>query len=327
LTFSEERLEQLFEAIRKTRLAVIGDLMLDSYVWGLVERISPEAPVPIVTLTGESTNLGGAANVAANVASLGAAVSVVGVVGADREGDHLRELVRKSGFSDDGVTSDPNRPTSVKTRVIAQNQHVVRIDRERTTPLSAEMEDALLKRIADILPTVNAVILEDYNKGVLTPRVIRTVISECRSKGILVGVDPKKENFWEYKGATLFKPNLREIETGVGRRLASDEELTEAGRDLRTKMDFEYLLVTRGEQGMALFTDEGVKLIPTKAHRVHDVSGAGDTVIATIMTTLVGGADINEAAAIANHAASIVIAEIGAAPVDAGELRRVCLGR
>ena len=327
MRFSEERLDQLFGAIRKTRLAVIGDLMLDSYVWGVVERISPEAPVPVVTLTGESTNLGGAANVAANVASLGAAVSVLGVVGDEREGDQLRELVRKSGFSDEGIITDPSRPTSVKTRVIAQNQHVVRIDRERVMPLSQDREDALLERFKAILPTVNAVILEDYNKGVLTPRVIRDVIGMCRTAHILVGVDPKKDNFWQYKGATLFKPNLREIESGVGRPLRTDDDLIAAGYELIEQMGVEYLLVTRGEQGMALFHNGGVEMIPTRAHRVHDVSGAGDTVIATIMTSLAGGADIHEAAAIANHAASIVIAEIGAAPVDAGELRRVCLGR
>jgi len=327
LRFSEERLALLLDGIERSRTLVVGDLMLDRYVWGSVERISPEAPVPVVSLKGESANLGGAANVAANVASLGGKVALVGVVGDDSEGTFLTDLVRKSGFAAEGVVRDPSRPTSVKTRVIAQNQHVVRIDRELTGAIPHSVEEQLVDYLAAALPDANAVILEDYNKGVLTSHLIERIIKECRALKVPVGVDPKKENFWAYRGATLFKPNLREFEVGVGRSLRTNDELAIAGRQFLTDMDLSYLLVTRGEQGMALFYGDKVEFIPTRAHSVHDVSGAGDTVIATMMAALAGGASIQEAAVMANNAASIVIAQIGAVPVDAAELRRVCLGR
>lgn len=327
MKFTAERLDILFEGIQNAKIAVIGDLMLDRYVWGVAERISPEAPVPVVTLTGESSNLGGAANVASNVASLGAECRLIGIVGADEDGRILRDIVRRSGLGDDGIVTDPARPTSVKTRVIAQNQHVVRIDRETSASVVEEVADKLLDKFRQSAPSLSAVIMEDYNKGVLAPSLIEAVISECRAAGILVGVDPKKENFWRYQGATLFKPNLKEFETAVGRPLRTDKALTEAAQEAIVRMGFEYMLITRGELGMALFNKEEVTFIATKAHRVHDVSGAGDTVIATIMAALAGGADIHEAALLANYAASIVIAEIGAVPVDRNELRRVCLGR
>lgn len=301
--------------------------MLDRYVWGNVERISPEAPVPIVNLTGESCNLGGAANVAANVKSLGGHATLFGLIGNDADGNLLREIVEKSGIEEGGMLCDPDRPTSVKTRVIAQNQHVVRIDKENTQYASAEIEDRILDKFIQELPKLSAVILEDYNKGVLTKRVIDEIISHCRERKIPVGVDPKKDNFWNYKGATLFKPNLKEMETAIGAKLRDDASLESAGREVLRNLDLKYLLVTRGEQGMALFTDKKTEFIPTRAHKVHDVSGAGDTVIAVIVAALAGGADIYEAARLANYAASIVIAEIGAVPIDADELKRVCVGR
>ncbi len=301
--------------------------MLDRYVWGAVERISPEAPVPIVNLTGESSNLGGAANVAANVSSLGAHAMLVGLRGDDSDGELLCQIVRESGIGDEGIVIDAGRPTSVKTRVIAHNQHVVRIDREKTFPPTQEIESELIKRFQNGLELFDAVILEDYNKGVLTERVIGEIISACVDRKIPVGVDPKRENFWSYKRATLFKPNLRELEIAIGTRLPDDDSLETAARMVLQKLELQYLLVTRGDQGMALFTSRGTEFIPTRAHKVHDVSGAGDTVIASMVTALAGGADIHEAALLANYAASIVIAEIGAVPVDAAELRRVCIGR
>ena len=320
-------LDQLFSSINNSRIAVVGDLMLDRYVWGVVERISPEAPVPIVSQTGESSNLGGAANVAANVSSLGASSALYGLIGNDSDGVLLRSIVIDSKIDADALLIDPTRPTSVKTRVIAHNQHVVRIDRESTRPMSAELQTQFLDNLLTGLQSCNALILEDYNKGVLTEEVIKQTISACRERGIPVGVDPKKENFWNYKGATLFKPNLKELEIAIGSKLRDDASLESAGQMVLKDLDLKYLLVTRGEKGMALFTEDDTHFIPTRAHKVHDVSGAGDTVIATIMTALAGGADIYQAAILANYAASIVIAEIGAVPIDATELRRICVGR
>jgi D-beta-D-heptose 7-phosphate kinase/D-beta-D-heptose 1-phosphate adenosyltransferase len=320
-------LDELFDRIRRLRISVIGDLMLDRYVWGTVERISPEAPVPIVSLTGESSNLGGAANVAANVSSIGAEAALIGVVGDDPEGELLCELVRTSGFDDRGIFVESNRPTSVKTRVIAHNQHVVRIDREKTIAIEPSTQKSIIDHFKHEPEQTRAVIIEDYNKGVLSPSLIHSIITESKNRSFLVGVDPKKENFWDYKGVTLFKPNQKELEIAVNSKLKDDASLVSAGQEVKKELDIEYLLITRGEHGMALFHNGEVEFIQTKAHRVHDVSGAGDTVIATMMTALAAGADIMEASLLSSYAASIVIAEIGAVPVDASELRRVTIGR
>jgi len=318
-----ERFDLLASEMNRRRIAVVGDVMLDRYLWGTVERISPEAPVPVVLQTGESLNLGGAANVAANVASLGASALLVGLIGDDPSGRQLLELVEKSGFEAGGILISDDRPTSVKTRVIAHGQHVVRIDRESTAPIDDATAANLLNRLALLLEGVDAFILEDYNKGLLTPQLIRGIITLAKERGIPVGVDPKHTNFWEYKGATLFKPNLRELQTALGRSLGSEELLVSGAREARDRLEVEHLLVTRGESGMALVTGQEVDFIPTRARRVHDVSGAGDTVIATLITALAAGANVFEAAHIANHAAGVVIAELGAVPIQIRELRRV----
>jgi len=311
--------------MRRARIAVIGDVMLDRYVWGVVERISPEAPVPIVTLTGESVNLGGAANVAANAASLGAKVTIFGVVGDDSEGKILTGLAHKHSFDEAGLVVDDARPTTVKTRVIAQSQHVVRIDREVVKPIAIETEARLINRFQSIGDGFDAIILEDYNKGVLTPRLIEFLIESARQSKIPIGVDPKKENFWAYRYATIVKPNLRELETALGRSLRDEQTFIEGCSEARSRLEADYLLVTRGEQGMALVSEAAVDIIPTRAHRVADVSGAGDTVIATLITAMAAGAAVKEAAALANYAASIVIAELGAVPVDLKELERTAV--
>ncbi len=299
--------------------------MLDRYLWGKVDRLSPEAPVPVLALKNESYNLGGAANVAANVGSLGAELLLFGVIGNDAEGQILRDAVKDSGFLDDNIITDPSRPTSVKTRVIASSQHVVRIDRESTDDIDDTIATQLMDRLKSVMDQLDAVILEDYDKGVLTPSIIRGIIELCQKAHVPVGVDPKWNNFWEYRGATLFKPNLREIETAVGYAIDSEDLLIKAGKEVKNKLNVEHLLITRGEQGMALFTPEDIHFIPTQARQVHDVSGAGDTVIATIMAALAGGSDIVEAACLGNCAASVVIAEVGAIPVDPDKLKKRCL--
>jgi len=325
MQIKRERVERIFAGMRRVRVAVVGDLMLDRYIWGEVDRISPEAPVPVLDFRGESSNLGGAANVAANAAALGAQVELFGVVGDDLEAERFRELLKRNRFGIKGIVAVAGRLTSVKTRVIAGSQHVVRIDREVRDAIDSASEKMLLDRFHKALGSIHAVILEDYNKGTLTLKIIRTVSDLCRKAGIPVGVDPKRENFWEYRDVTLFKPNIRELQTALGKKLDSDNELKAGGKEAMKRLKAQNMLVTRGEKGMALFTGSGVEFIPTRAQRVHDVSGAGDTVIATIMTALAGGADIREAAILANHAASIVIAEVGAVPVDVDELKRACL--
>ncbi len=324
---SESRIAEIFDAMKRCRIAVVGDLMIDRYVWGRVDRISPEAPVPIIALEGESSNLGGAANVAANVGALGASVDLFGLVGEDDEGQLLRDIVRDNEYHSEGIITDPNRRTSVKTRVIAQSQHLLRIDRETIRYQNDDTAQVIIDRFLENADHFDAVILQDYNKGVLSSRLIRTVIDLCRAKQIPIGADPKRDHFWEYTGVTLFKPNLSELSAAMGRQLRRDEDFSEIGREAFRNLETKYLLVTAGSRGMSLFTEEGIEHVPTQAQKVHDVSGAGDTVIAAIMTTLAAGATIQEAAVIANWAASVVVAEVGAVPVDADKLRRACIGR
>lgn len=326
INFSSSRIEQVFGDMATACVAVIGDLMLDRYVWGDVTRVSPEAPVPIVSLEGESTSLGGAANVAANIDALGSKVLLYGVVGDDMESHQVRDLVKRNKLADAGILSDNNRQTIVKTRVIAHNQHLIRIDRETVTYLKDEIADHLLAKFRDEISTVSGVILQDYNKGVLSPYLVKRIIEICRRANLPIAVDPKIENFWSYKNVTLFKPNLRELEAAIAKPIKNDTELEEAGGETREKLRADYLLVTSGSKGMSLFSDDGVVHIPTRARLVHDVSGAGDTVIATIMTALVAGASMVEAATIATYAASVVVAEVGAVPVDKDKLKREILG-
>ncbi|MCF7810625.1 D-glycero-beta-D-manno-heptose-7-phosphate kinase [bacterium] len=325
MSFKVERIETLINNMARLRIAVIGDLMLDRYLWGDVERISPEAPVPVIRLRGESANLGGAANVAANVSALDAKVLLFGLVGDDPEGKLLNELIDQGKFGDNSVITVPDIPTTVKTRIIAGSQHVVRIDRESNTQLDPSVIRKMMVRFRAVLGGIDAVILEDYNKGMLSPDLIGTVINSCREAHVPVGVDPKKDNFWAYKGATVFKPNQRELETALGRTISNDKELRNAGSEVMERLELEYLLITRGREGMTLFTKDRIEDIHTQAKLVHDVSGAGDTVIATLMTSLAAGADIDEAADLANCAAGIVIAEVGAVPVNVRKLKKSCV--
>jgi len=326
IKFSSSRVEQIFAGMSDKCVAVVGDLMMDKYVWGEVERVSPEAPVPVVSLVGESTSLGGAANVAANCAALGTKVRLYGVVGGDLEGSHLRELVRRNNFFDAGIISDENRQTIVKTRVIAQNQHLIRIDRETLSYLSEDIADNLFEKFSADINSFSGVILQDYNKGVLSPYLVKNLINACREASVPVAVDPKTENFWIYKNVTLFKPNLAELESALAKPIRNDADLEAAGNMARLKLNADNLLVTSGSKGMSLFNDAGVVHIPTRARRVHDVSGAGDTVIAAIMAALCAGASMHEAATIATYAASVVVAEVGAVPVNKDKLKREILG-
>jgi D-beta-D-heptose 7-phosphate kinase/D-beta-D-heptose 1-phosphate adenosyltransferase len=323
---SLERFDQILARAGDVRVAVVGDLMLDVYLSGAVSRISPEAPVPVVHVQDEQLALGGAANVVANVVKLGASCDVIGFVGNDVGGQAIRGALA----SLDGGTVRPmlvergDRPTTTKTRVMARKQQVVRFDRERDDDLSEECAGELCQRLEESLAEADVVILEDYNKGVLTPPVIRTAMRLAEERGIPVVVDPKFRHIFEYRGATIFKPNAFEISSALGTPLRADDDawLEEA----RQRFGCDHLLVTLGEDGMALRGQDGTTLrVPAVAREVFDVSGAGDTVIACIAVAIASGASVQEAAIMANHAAGIEVAKPGVATVSPRELREAIL--
>jgi len=316
------RTGQFFACFRQQRVAVVGDLMLDRYLWGSVKRISPEAPVPVVEVVSETTRLGGAANVANNILSLGAEAIPIGVVGDDASGAALRSLCEAAGLRSDGIVTDPSRPTTMKTRIIAHDQHVVRADVESKQELSEGMTILLLKVLRELLPGVHGVILQDYNKGVLTPRLILEVVKLCQQQGCYVAVDPKFKNFFAYQGVDLFKPNTRETEQALGVKIDSEQDLVATAGELFSRLGCKSILLTRGEKGMALFPSAQEKpvLVPTRAKKIHDVSGAGDTVISTLVVAKLAGATLQEAATLANFAAGIVCAEVGVVPIDRDRL-------
>lgn len=317
VVFKKQRLDEIFSGFNNKRIFVIGDLMLDVYIWGKVGRISPEAPVPIVEVEEESYRFGGAANVGLNVRSLGGIPVLVGVIGYDKEGTVIDALMEENELEKDGIFYDEDRPTTVKTRIIAHSQHVVRVDKEDKRNISEEMENKILQFLHQRKNEIDGIILEDYNKGVLTKNLIKQVIEFANKNKILITVDPKFDNFFEYRNVTVFKPNRKETEDALGIKLNSEENVLEAGKRLKEKLNPEYLLLTRGEKGMTLFTKNGdFHTIPTRARKVADVSGAGDTVIATITMALAAGAEIEEAATIANLAAGLVCEEVGVVPID-----------
>jgi rfaE bifunctional protein kinase chain/domain len=324
--FSQARLEELFHQFIGKRIAVVGDLMLDRYFWGTVNRISPEAPVPVVEIESESARLGGAANVANNIKSLGGEPLLIGTIGDDNSGAILRELVEQSGFCLDGLIVDSSRPTTVKTRVIAHGQHVVRIDREVRKDITREIQQQILDVLYQNLPSLNGVIIEDYNKGVIVRELIADIVQHAREHNVLVTADPKFNNFFAFKHVTVFKPNRKEVEEALGVRLINDEHVEAAGKEILSRLEAESVLLTRGEKGMSLFESDGtVTHVPTKARKVADVSGAGDTVISTLTIALAAGASLREAASLANFAGGVVCGEVGIVPIDLNSLKSAIL--
>ena len=319
-----ERQELLRTIARFTgrRVLVVGDLMLDQYIRGAVSRISPEAPVPVVRVTGESFIPGGAGNVVSNLAALGAKVSIVGVVGEDEAGRRLLEQFREKGVEVDGVCVDVDRLTTQKCRVVAERQQALRYDRETTGPLAHATETRLLASLAEELSRAEAVILSDYGKGVIGPKLLSAAILGSRRRGIPVTVDPKPEHFRRYKGITCVTPNTSEAWACMHRGpIAGQEALVELGRDILKTLHSRSVLITRGPDGMSLFEAGGkVTHIPTVAREVFDVSGAGDTVISTFTLALAAGAPLLRAAKLSNHAAGIVVAKLGTATTDQKEL-------
>ncbi len=317
ITLTKQRLQSLFDGFAGKRIAVVGDLMMDRYYWGSVGRISPEAPVPVVEVESESTRLGGAANVANNIAALGGVPIMVGVIGSDLTGKEFMKIIEGNGFPTSGIVIDSSRPTTVKTRVIAHHQHVVRIDQETKQNISSEIQVKILKTLSESMKTLDGIILEDYNKGVLVPHLIHEVTEAARKHEKTVSVDPKFNNFFAYKNVTVFKPNRKETEEALGCKLAEWDDIDKAGKEMLHVLDAENVLLTLGEQGMALF-EKGDKVthLPTRAIKVADVSGAGDTVVSTLSMVLASGGDIGEAATLANFAGGIVCGEVGIVPID-----------
>jgi D-beta-D-heptose 7-phosphate kinase/D-beta-D-heptose 1-phosphate adenosyltransferase len=305
------------------RILVAGDFMLDEYLWGKVERISPEAPVAVVEVERETRTLGGAGNVVHNLVGLGAQVEVLGLVGEDNPGRLLKEEMLRLGVAVDGLFTDASRHTSRKTRVIGASQQVVRIDREPRAPAPPAFETAAREFLRSRLPRCHALVLSDYAKGVLTPPVLRELIAQGRSRGYPVVVDPKGADYSQYAGATVITPNRKEAEVAAGYSLARQEDLLRAGASLRESLSLEYLLITLGAEGMVLFADGRPPLhIPTRAQEVFDVSGAGDTVTAVIALGLAQWGDAILAATLANIAAGVVVGKIGTAPIFRAELSR-----
>lgn len=316
--------EALLGRIQGVKVAVLGDLMLDEYLFGEVNRISPEAPVPIVRVLKERAVLGGAANVAANLRAIGAQPVLLGTLQNDWAGERLLSLLAGQEITADGLVFDSSRPTIIKTRVIGQQQQMLRIDREEPGVLGQEAIDGLLEALDRSLPTVGALIVSDYAKGVIGEQVMERVRAICHRHGIPWIVDPKPSHRAFYQGATLMTPNTKELSELAGRPAKQDEEVAKAGRQLVSDLDLGGILVTRSEKGMALLDADALHrdpwMIPTEAQEVFDVSGAGDTVIATFSAAVAAGGDWRDAAMLANVAAGIVVGKVGTATTTPGEI-------
>ncbi len=316
----------LVDSLANRRLAVIGDSMLDRFLWGKVDRISPEAPVPVVKLEKETRKLGGAANVAANIRALGAEVVLFGITGKDEAGTWMAELLAEHGIDARGMVETKDRPTTIKTRIIAHSQQVVRTDREDDSPVAASYSADLLARLEKLGP-FDGYILSDYGKGVLGDSALKHCIAVGRAAGSPVVVDPKKGDYSQYHGVTSLTPNQKEAEQACALAIDDGQSLTKAGSVLLQRTGAEAVLITRGEHGMALFDRDGTQHhLPTEATRVYDVTGAGDTVIAVYTTALAAGADYAVAASLANHAAGVAVRELGTVAVTAEQLRAALNG-
>jgi len=303
---------RILNAFRRRKVLVVGDLILDHYIWGKVDRISPEAPVPVVQVTRESFMLGGAANVAHNIIALGGKAAVVGISGKDPAGGALTDMLVKRGVDCEGIFVE-ERPTTVKTRVIAHNQQVVRFDREDSKYITGKALESVVGYICSVCNDYDGLIISDYRKGMVSGQLVRGLLRHPRLKKMFIAVDPKVGHFGFYKGVSLITPNVAEASSGAGLEITDEASLMRAGRALMARLGCRAVLITRGEQGMSLFERRRVSHIPTVARKVYDVTGAGDTVISAFTLAHVSGATLEEAAVIANHAAGVVVGEVGTA--------------
>ncbi len=311
----------LLSRFRGCPVLVVGDLMLDEFVWGSVTRISPEAPVPVVEVQKRTFVAGGAANTAANVAALGGTPFLAGLVGDDTHGDIVCDLLRDTGVDVAPVVRDNRRPTTTKTRVIAHSQQMLRVDHEKPGAIERDLEDALLARLDAVLPAVRGCVVSDYGKGVVTPRFVGELIAKCRAARLPVVVDPKGVDYAKYRGATVVKPNQLEAAKVLNRDLRDAESVRAAGRDLGELLDTS-ILITQGSAGMSLFEQHRPMVhIPTQAREVYDVTGAGDTVAGTLTLALAVGGTLEAACRLASAAAAVVVGKVGTATVSVDELR------
>ncbi len=316
-----DRINKISSNLGKSTILILGDVMLDEYLYGSVTRISPEAPVPVVEINNEQLRLGGAANVANNVRSLGDEPILVGVIGEDDASIKLSQLLKEKGISRDNLIDDSERRTTIKTRIIAHSQQVVRADREDTDEISSGLEKRILDRFNSVSDKIRGVIISDYGKGVITASLLEKIIPACREEGIFVAVDPKETHFFNYSKVCVITPNHHEAGFAAGRRIRTDDDLNYVGKFLLEKLQADSILITRGERGMALFNANGeVDYFPTVAKKVFDVTGAGDTVIASFVSAIAAGATLKEAAVISNCAAGVVVGEIGTGTVSAAVL-------
>jgi rfaE bifunctional protein kinase chain/domain len=320
--------DKLFQDFSKYKVGVIGDVMLDTYWWGHVERISPEAPVPVVSLDKRETRIGGAGNVALNLVSLGAATSIFSVIGEDEAGKNLKQLMKEQGINTSYLISSDTRKTTDKIRIVSRNQHMMRLDAETTSDLETNAEDVLIEKVTNYIiqekPAV--IIFEDYNKGALTQRVITEIISVCRQHKVITAVDPKRKNFFSYKGVTIFKPNLKEVKDGLN--LLIDEpglgSLTNIHQLLKNQLDHEISFITLSEKGVFFQKGKEAAIIPSHFRRIADVSGAGDTVIAVAALLYAHSADVKLMAEVANIAGGLVCEEVGTAAINKEKLLHEC---
>lgn len=327
-TFSPARSRALIKKMQSLRLLVVGDVMLDEFIWGKVTRISPEAPVPVVHVHEESAYPGGAANVARNLADFGVAVTACGLIGRDAGGKRLTALLEKSRIKTSGLVVHPTNPTSVKTRVIARQQHIVRVDREEKTRLDAKSFAKLAAFLQREIPKADAIVIEDYGKGLVTQELVNLIVALARKHKKLLTVDPNPSNPLDWSGVTAVKPNRPEAYATAGIAFDENEKsLQEVARILQERWKVPYLLITLGEQGMILMEKNKAPYhTPTRAREVFDVSGAGDTSISFFTLALAGGLSGVEASEIANHAAGIVVGKLGTATLNPDELYKSLSG-
>jgi D-glycero-beta-D-manno-heptose-7-phosphate kinase len=321
-----KKVSKIFENAAGRQICIIGDIMLDRYMIGSVSRISPEAPVQVFDLKSAENKLGGAANVCLNIKTLGGKPHLIGVIGDDDTGRILAGEMKSLRIDTSGLITDKKRPTTCKTRVISDSHHLIRIDSESKQDIDSDTENKIFRKLERISRSTNYIILQDYNKGVLTKSLIKRVIEFAGKKKIKILVDPKFENFFEFRNTYIFKPNRKEIEDAFGRKAKSSEDLNRIVKELMKRLKCDNVVLTLGEEGMRIYENTGKKLkmesIKTHARKVADVSGAGDTVISTIAFCLAGGASIYEAVFISNVAAGKVVEEVGIVPIHRNDLMK-----
>lgn len=315
--------EEILAQFPQRKILVLGDIMVDEYIWGVVSRISPEAPVPVVEVEDENIRLGGAANVVANIRALRGQADLVGVAGGDSMAERLLHEIEQIGVKLDGIVVDRSRKTTIKTRVVAGSQHVVRFDRESTEDLDDGLGGRIQELVQDRLDHVDALVISDYGKGVINARLLEVVVPLARARGVVTVVDPKINHFDLYRQVSVLTPNHREAMAAWGRPIRGEADVAAAGRHLLDRLKVQAVLVTRGERGMSLYEGNGrVSQIPAVAKEVFDVTGAGDTVVGSMALALASRATMVEAAQVANHAAGVVVGKRGTATVSLAELKR-----